>query len=341
MGRWNHNLLGVAGALLLAAGSAHAGDKAMASASSGQQATKAAPFQVAQARTKGTAAQPSGAAAADSDLRQRVEQLERQFLDMQVIVGTLESLARNSGTANPSMSSAPGGFGSGADAARIDALETQVRALTAQLEQTSAQIQALGAGGTTRSIDSAPLPPSSSAPVALDAAPSIDFGATVVKRADSGDPIGQIISEETPRGFGSQLALAAPAAGGGDPKQDYETAYGYLLQQNYAAAERAFEDFLQRYPDDTLAGNAQYWLGESLYVRGQYKAAASAFLKGYQNYGNSSKAPDSLLKLAMSLDKLGQKEAACSSFDELDARFPNAPSHVKTRSLTERQRVGC
>ncbi|HEX7074984.1 MAG TPA: tol-pal system protein YbgF [Hyphomicrobiaceae bacterium] len=340
MGRWNHNLLGVAGALLLAAGSAHAEQKAMASASSAQQATKAAPFQVAQARTKGTAARPSGAGA-DSDLRQRVEQLERQFLDMQVIIGTLESLARNSGTANPSMTSAPGGIGSGADAARIDALETQVRALTAQLEQTSAQIRALGAGGTTRSIDSAPLPPSSSAPVALDAAPSIDFGATVVKRAQGSDPIGQIISEETPTGFGSQVALAAPGAGGGDPKQDYETAYGYLLQQNYAAAERAFEDFLQRYPNDTLAGNAQYWLGESLYVRGQYKAAASAFLKGYQNYSNSSKAPDSLLKLAMSLDKLGQKEAACSSFDELDARFPNAPSHVKTRSLTERQRVGC
>src|SRR5690606_34306974 len=137
---------------------------------------------------------------------------------------------------------------------------------------------------------------------------------------------------------GSQIAFATPGLGGGDPKQAYEAAYGYLLQQNYSAAESAFEDFLKRYPEDALAGNAQYWLGESLYVRGQYKAAASAFLKGYQTYQRSAKAPDSLLKLAMSLDRLGQKDAACSSFEELNSRFPNAPSHVKTRAQTERQR---
>ena len=341
MSGWNRNLLGLAGALLLATGPAHAQQEVRTSSGPGQQVTRPVPIQLAQARTKGAAAQASGSAAADSDLRQRVEQLERQFLDMQVITGTLESLARNSGSASPSMTSAPAGLGSGADAARIDALETQVRALTAQLEQVSAQIRALGAGGTTRSIDSAPLPPASPAPVAHDATPNLDFGATVVKQGDGGDAIGQILSDEAPTGFGSQLAFAAPGAGGGDPKQDYETAYGYLLQQNYAAAERAFEDFLQHYPNDALAGNAQYWLGESLYVRGQFKAAASAFLKGYQTYGGSAKAPDSLLKLAMSLDRLGQKEAACSSFDELKTRFPNAPSHVKTRSLTERQRVGC
>jgi tol-pal system protein YbgF len=138
------------------------------------------------------------------------------------------------------------------------------------------------------------------------------------------------------------MAAIAPSTGGdGNSKQAYETAYGYLLQQNYGAAESAFDDFLQRYPGDPLAGNAQYWLGESLYVRGQFKAAASAFLKGYQTYARSAKAPDSLLKLAMSLDRLGQRDAACSSYAELSSRFPNAPSHVKTRAQTERQRVGC
>ncbi len=341
MSGWNRYLLGLAGALLLSAGQAQAQQATTFTADSGQRVAQAAPIQLAQARTKANAGQSSGAASADSGLRQRVEQLEGQFLDMQVIVGTLESLARNAGTATPSMTSAPAGLGSGADAARIDALETQVRALTMQLEQLSEQIRALGAGGVTRSISREPLPPASSDPVALDSTPNIDFGATVIKPGDGSDPIGQILSDEAPAGFGSQLALAAPGPGGGDPKQDYETAYGYLLQQNYSAAEGAFEDFLRRYPDDPLAGNAQYWLGESLYVRGQYKAAASAFLKGYQTYGDGAKAPDSLLKLAMSLDRLGQKDAACSSFDELNARFPNAPSHVKTRALTERQRVGC
>src|SRR5262249_59373494 len=72
---------------------------------------------------------------------------------------------------------------------------------------------------------------------------------------------------------------ALPAAGAAPesdvaPKQLYETAYGYLLQRDYGAAEAAFQDFLQRFPNDPLAGNAQYWLGESLFVRGQYRSAA-------------------------------------------------------------------
>jgi tol-pal system protein YbgF len=126
-----------------------------------------------------------------------------------------------------------------------------------------------------------------------------------------------------------------------DPKQLYETAYGYLLQRDYGAAQAAFDDFLKKFPNDSLSGNAQYWLGETHFVRGQYKAAAESFLKGYQTYAQSAKAPDSLLKLAMSLDRLGQKDAACSSYAELASRFPNAPQSIKARAQSERQRVGC
>ena len=108
-----------------------------------------------------------------------------------------------------------------------------------------------------------------------------------------------------------------------------------------APPKSAFDDFLKRFPTNLLSGNAQYWLGETHFVRGQYKAAAGAFLKGYQTYTQSAKAPDSLLKLAMSLDRLGQKDAACSSYSELNTKFPNAPQSVKARAQSERQRVGC
>ena len=142
-----------------------------------------------------------------------------------------------------------------------------------------------------------------------------------------------------PPAFGA--ATAPNAADQGNAKQLYETAYGYLMQRDYTAAQGAFEDFLARYPQDSLAGNAQYWLGEAHFVRGEFKAAANAFLKGYQNYAGNARAADSLLKLAMSLDRLGQKDAACSSFGELATRFPNAPENVKMRAKSERQRIGC
>ncbi|HKD56006.1 MAG TPA: tol-pal system protein YbgF [Hyphomicrobiaceae bacterium] len=294
--------------------------------------------------------------ATDSALRQRVEQLEEQLVDMQVAVGTLESLAR--GTA-----AAPGGPGGGrqgvspagalgaADAGRLDSIETQIRALAAQLEQVQEQVRSLSARTGELSVPGGqaavePGPPRPGRPEVGSPQPErTQFGSVTVSPGAPRDEIDRILTSPPQAGAGPlpQMATASPGTAEPEqsPKQLYETAYGYLLQRDYGAAEAAFDEFLRRHPNDPLAGNAQYWLGESLYVRGQYRAAAGAFLKGYQTYGKSAKAPESLLKLAMSLQRLGQKDAACSSFSELTTKFPSAPSHVKTTAQTERQRAGC
>ena len=110
---------------------------------------------------------------------------------------------------------------------------------------------------------------------------------------------------------------------------------------DYGAAETAFRQLIASYPNDPLAGSAQYWIGESYYVRGQYKNAADAFLKGYKKYKASDKAPDTLLKLGMSLAELGQKDAACSTFGELAAKYPQAPEHILDQAKGERKKAGC
>jgi tol-pal system protein YbgF len=309
----------------------------------------------AQSKEKARPATP--AATADAGLQARVQSLEEQLIDMQVVVGTLETLAKNGGAAPaPYPGSAAGGDG---DAARIEGLETQVRALTSQVQQLSDQVRSLG--GSPRRSD---IPPSTDTAMAgepsypqSDAAPANDngFGSTTVSRDH--DAIGGLLSStaaepqnmappstqgnQPPASAVATAALAPASDTSNDPKQLYETAYGYLLQRDYGAAETAFDAFLAKFPNDSLSGNAQYWLGETHFVRGQYKAAASAFLKGYQSYGSGPKAPDSLLKLAMSLDRLGQKDAACASFGELLTKFPTASLSVKARAQSERQRVGC
>jgi len=342
----------------------------------------------------GAAAQQQAQSAGQSNaaLVKRVEQLEEQLVDMRVALGTLESMSKSGG--GGATAPAFGGGLSGNDAARIDGLETQVRALTAQLEQLSRQLQGAGGGqgalGLARGGYAGPngggyAAPAAgrglAAPAAVTASASNSggdsfgsteipgFGSTTVTSDAGGeDPIGGLL-EDTGQigsgqgapaqgggygqgaasqagggfgqgGYGATQVAAAPM-GGGDPKQLYETAYGYLLQQDYGAAETAFNDFLKKYPSDQLSGNAQYWLGETYFVRAQYKPAAAAFLKGYETYRQSPKAPDSLLKLAMSLDRLGQRQAACSSLSELNAQFPNAPQHVRDKAASERSRVGC
>jgi tol-pal system protein YbgF len=293
-------------------------------------------------------------------LRQRIEQLEEQLVDMQVVIGTLESLARGAAAPAPQAGGrqvpGPSAAIGAADAGRLDSIETQIRALAAQLEHLQEQVRALGArsgelpatGSQAQAANDQGPAPRPGRPQGEAAPPQPErtgFGSVTVSpdRAPK-DEIDRILNPPD-AGRGPQTAAVPPPASSAEAemssKQLYETAYGYLLQRDYGAAEAAFDEFLRRHPNDPLAGNAQYWLGESLYVRGQYRAAAGAFLKGYQTYGKSAKAPESLLKLAMSLQRLGQKDAACSSFGELTTKFPSAPSHVKTTAQTERQRAGC
>jgi tol-pal system protein YbgF len=260
-------------------------------------------------------AAPSGS---EAGLRARVEQLEEQLVDMQVVIGTLESLARG-GVSASSAANRGAPLASG-DETRLAAMEQQIRTLSALVEQMRNE-RARPQGSPAAAV-----------------APAVGgFGQTTVSQDK--DPIGQILAPSP-----AAVALpGVPPAGASDasPKQLYEAAYGHLLQQDYAAAETTFDEFLRRYPNDQLAGNAQYWLGETHFVRGQFKAAANAFLKGYQTYGRSTKAADSLLKLAMSLDRLGQRDAACSSYSELTVKFPSAPANVKARADSERRRLGC
>lgn len=126
-----------------------------------------------------------------------------------------------------------------------------------------------------------------------------------------------------------------------NPRKLYDAGYNYLIANNYTAAETTFRSFLRNYPQDQLSGNAQYWLGETFFARGDYRQAANEFLRGYKTYKQSQKSPDNLLKLGMSLQRLGQSEAACQTFAELKSKYRKLPGHVDRRLSDEHRRAGC
>jgi tol-pal system protein YbgF len=148
-------------------------------------------------------------------------------------------------------------------------------------------------------------------------------------------------SETLPPAGGDQVAALDPSSTGGNPKQLYETAYGHLLQQDYGAAQAGFRDFLKNYPQDPLAPNALYWLGEAHYVQRNYADAAEAFDLVISAYGTSGKAADAQLKRGMSLAQLGKRQDACTSLRAVTSKYPNAPAHLKAKADGERQRIGC
>ena len=117
-----------------------------------------------------------------------------------------------------------------------------------------------------------------------------------------------------------------------DPFVEYERAYALYVTQNHSGAEAALRQFITDFPQHSLAGDAQYLIGETHFARANYRDAADAFLTTDTRYETSSKRPESLLGLALSLAELDQKDAACSSLQELMSKHGNAPESVLDRA---------
>lgn len=267
-----------------------------------------------------------------ADLKRRIEALEQKLLDMEVINGSLETLARQGTNQRSSLSTPPNSPVSSDAAVRLDGVEVQIRALAAQLDRLERHLQS----PQTRSQ----LPATPAERQATNLPP--------VQSQQTKESISDILkTEPAPRTPVQQQPVQPQprpqtvAVDPGAARDAYLKAYNLLIKQDYAGAENGFSAYLEQFGEHELAGNAQYWLAETYYVRGQFEQAAQAFLKGYQTYGRSQKAPDSLLKLAITLDRLGKREAACATFAQLGQKFPNAPQHLTGRAQAERIRIGC
>ena len=138
---------------------------------------------------------------------------------------------------------------------------------------------------------------------------------------------------------------AAPStpgpAAGTDGDQLYHDAFKKLQDGDYVGAEKGFRTFLQASPRHALAGNAQYWLGETYYARRDYPNAMTAFAEGYKTYKTSPKGPDNLLKLGITLAQMGRKSDACAMFAKFNQDYPKATDLQKRRIDQERQKNGC
>ncbi len=150
----------------------------------------------------------------------------------------------------------------------------------------------------------------------------------------------QSVGQPAAASTASGTQTAALTTTGGGPDKLYEQAYESYASKRYGEAEQAFKSFLAQYGSNELAGNAQYWLGETYLAQGDYKNAANEFLKGYQNYKKGRKAPDSLIGLATTLSKLGQKDQACAAFDQVSRAFPSAKEAIR-RATRESKKAGC
>jgi tol-pal system protein YbgF len=125
------------------------------------------------------------------------------------------------------------------------------------------------------------------------------------------------------------------------PKEQYEFAVSFMKIGDYETAEFALKEFIDKNKDDDLAGNAQYWYGETFRIRQLYSDAATAYLDGYQNYPKSIKAPDNLLKLGITMVQLGEKDQGCKMISGLKKEYPKASKSVLQKAQYEKKKFKC
>lgn len=310
----------------------------------------------------------------------RLNRLERDFNDIQRQVYRGETPKPKSLTGAAVSSSASAGYNADAYAIlseRLDQLEAEQRNMTGPLEEANFKLDQMAkrldklvidvdfrlteierkvAGGMTTSanpdtMSNATAGATINDALAARATPSANQVIVNEGKLPTGTKVlGTISANPQPETAPTlvavpkapEITVATPAIlPPGSPQEQYNFAIGLVRKDQFDAAQAAFNEFLEKHKEHALAGNAQYWLGETYYVRGDYPNAASSFLAGYQNYPDNAKVADNLLKLAMSLNRMDQKEEACAAFVQMDQQFTKLPSRLKRMVTREKAGAGC
>jgi tol-pal system protein YbgF len=135
--------------------------------------------------------------------------------------------------------------------------------------------------------------------------------------------------------------VGAPPAPAVTPAAAFAAANKLLLDGDYPNAESAFADFVQRYPTDARAAEANYHLGQTLTARTATADAAGAYIAAIRGYPKTAWAPDAMLQLSRALLTLGDQPNACKVLVDLATRYPMAPTPVQSRAATTRAQAKC
>ena len=154
-----------------------------------------------------------------------------------------------------------------------------------------------------------------------------------IQKTQSIESVGTVITETTER---TEKILPNTT-----PEEQYKFAVSFIKVGDYETAELALREFVDANPKHKLAGNAQYWYGETFRVRQLYSDAATAYLDGYQKYPTSNKAPVNLLKLGVMLVQIGEKIQGCSMILGVKEQYPEANQSVIQKAEYEKKKFNC
>lgn len=119
----------------------------------------------------------------------------------------------------------------------------------------------------------------------------------------------------------------------GTPTDIYLRAFGDYANARYPEAILGFKAFLENFPNNSYASNAQFWLADSYFKQQDLPAAIEEFDQLVQSYPRAAKAPEALLKTATAQLRLGQPEQARETLEVLHRQYPQSSAAQKAEKL--------
>ncbi|WP_133407256.1 tol-pal system protein YbgF [Parashewanella tropica] len=105
----------------------------------------------------------------------------------------------------------------------------------------------------------------------------------------------------------------------------YQRAVNLVLKdRKYDAAIPAFKDFISKYPNSSFSDNANYWLGQLQFNKGDLKNAKIAFQTVVNKFEKSGKRADSMIKLGKIAEKENDKRLAKRYYQRVLNEYPQS-----------------
>ena len=125
----------------------------------------------------------------------------------------------------------------------------------------------------------------------------------------------------------------APAASQAPPLQEtYQAALRDYNSGRFPVAQGEFQDILTYYPQEDLAGNAQFYLGEIAYQQKDYAGAIKAYNAVLEGFSGSTKAAAAQLHKGLALLQSGKHDAGVRELRALIQRHPQTPEATQARN---------
>jgi tol-pal system protein YbgF len=205
-----------------------------------------------------------------------------------------------------------------------------LRAKEGQLGTVNAQIQSVDSGTQTPGAPPAQRPPNSISGNSIEGvwSPKPYQAQSQRKGTTPGTP-GQ--------GGSPQTAAVAQQS---TAEWAYAEAYNTLKAGNYEGARKQFKQFLQDYKSSELAGNAQFWVGESFVKEKKYEEAIISFEDLVKSYPKSNKVPEGYYKQALCFLAINDSVAAKARLEMLLSEYPSGELADKAKQkLQELQQL--